>query len=84
MFAVIKITNKIFYCAVLEYFKHRKESPYTIVNKSDVKAYIAKKVCKHYRFSAFWLRSKCSICSYQFGLGVLIVTPFMLTTLTGR
>ena len=22
----------------------------------------------HYRFSAFWLRSKCSICSYQLNI----------------
>ena len=25
-------------------------------------------VIKSYRFSAFWLRSKCSICSYQLNI----------------
>jgi len=28
----------------------------------------ARKIIHSYRFSAFWLRSKCSICSYQLNI----------------
>ena len=36
------------------------------VSKAEVQNAISK--TNGYRFSAFWLRSKCSICSYQLNI----------------
>ena len=36
------------------------------INKAEVQNVISK--TNGYRFSAFWLRSKCSICSYQLNI----------------
>ncbi len=37
-------------------------------NIKFVKIQIASQLMREYRFSAFWLRSKCSICSYQLNI----------------
>ena len=38
------------------------------LHKNNMIKGLWKKPCPRYRFSAFWLRSKCSICSYQLNI----------------
>ena len=42
--------------------------PHTAARPVDMRVVMANRANPGYRFSAFWLRSKCSICSYQLNI----------------